>query len=114
MCNLLGTVGVIVQSLLGLLAFSVLLFKVTHASAHKYLLLIKRYRENPKRERKVWIFDLSKQGVAATLIHVFNVFFADYLTTHTTDKDPCTWYFMNIIVDATLGLFIVWSLLKVY
>ena len=37
-------------------------------------------------------FDASKQGVAAALVHLFNVFFSDYLTNKTSDHDPCTWY----------------------
>jgi hypothetical protein len=36
-------------------------------------------------------FDASKQALAASLVHLFNVFFSDFLTAHSSDHDPCTW-----------------------
>eukprot|EP00730_Choanoeca_flexa_P017187 TRINITY_DN8242_c0_g1_i2.p1 TRINITY_DN8242_c0_g1~~TRINITY_DN8242_c0_g1_i2.p1 ORF type:complete len:250 (+),score=29.71 TRINITY_DN8242_c0_g1_i2:110-859(+) len=97
-CDLLDSWGIWVQFLLGLLAFS--------------SLLVKRWTEKPKRPLLIWFFDTSKQGFANTFIHFVNVFASDWQSVTTSDNDPCTWYFINLLVDSTIGLAIIFVLLK--
>eukprot|EP00048_Salpingoeca_helianthica_P005451 m.88003 g.88003 ORF g.88003 m.88003 type:complete len:229 (-) comp13604_c0_seq2:24-710(-) len=97
MCQLLDDWGVAVQAVLGAVAFCIL--------------ILKRLRENPRRDWRIWFFDASKQALAASLVHLFNVFFSDFLTAHSSDHDPCTWYFMNILLDSTLGLLFIYGCL---
>uniref|UniRef100_A0A8C3T927 Transmembrane protein 110 n=1 Tax=Chelydra serpentina TaxID=8475 RepID=A0A8C3T927_CHESE len=98
-CNsgaLLGRLGVLVQALLATAAFSTL--------------MLKRFQE-PKEERRpwrIWFYDTSKQGIGALFIHFANVF----LSGHTAE-DPCSLYLMNFILDATLGMLLIWFGVKV-
>ncbi|XP_070803534.1 store-operated calcium entry regulator STIMATE-like [Pituophis catenifer annectens] len=88
---LLDRFGVFVQALLALVAFSTL--------------MLKRFKE-PKEERRswrIWFYDTSKQGLGALFIHFANVFLSDL-----TDRDPCSLYLMNFILDATLGMILIW------
>ncbi|XP_039379348.1 store-operated calcium entry regulator STIMATE-like isoform X2 [Mauremys reevesii] len=98
-CNsgaLLGRLGVLVQALLAAVAFSTL--------------MLKRFQE-PKEERRpwrIWFYDTSKQAIGALFIHFANVF----LSGHTAE-DPCSLYLMNFILDATLGMLLIWFGVKV-
>jgi hypothetical protein len=45
-----------------------------------------------------------------------NLFIALFLSTDTnTDKktDECMWYFINLLVDSTLGTFIIYAMMKI-
>eukprot|EP00920_Eleutheroschizon_duboscqi_P013884 GHVT01032492.1.p1 GENE.GHVT01032492.1~~GHVT01032492.1.p1 ORF type:complete len:197 (+),score=27.61 GHVT01032492.1:542-1132(+) len=78
-CQLLGEFGGFgwwIQGALGLLSFS--------------SLLIKRFRERPRRSWKVFILDSSKQATGAFTIHMLNLIFAALLSWHGT-SDPCNW-----------------------
>uniref|UniRef100_A0A8C5WSL8 Uncharacterized protein n=1 Tax=Laticauda laticaudata TaxID=8630 RepID=A0A8C5WSL8_LATLA len=48
-------------------------------------------------------YDTSKQAIGALFIHFANVFLSDL-----TEKDPCSLYLMNFILDATLGMLLIW------
>ncbi|XP_070610983.1 store-operated calcium entry regulator STIMATE-like isoform X2 [Erythrolamprus reginae] len=88
---LLDRFGVFVQALLALVAFSTL--------------MLKRFKE-PKEERRswrIWFYDTSKQAIGALFIHFANVFLSDL-----TESDPCSLYLMNFILDATLGMLLIW------
>ncbi|XP_062522837.1 store-operated calcium entry regulator STIMATE-like [Corticium candelabrum] len=93
--ELMGTFGVVMQMFLALIAFSTL--------------ILKRLTEPVDRRRKwrIWFADSAKQGLAATLIHFLNIGFAKL-----SDHDQCTWYFINYLLDSTVGLFIIFVLLK--
>ncbi|NWW54274.1 STIMA regulator, partial [Pedionomus torquatus] len=70
----------------------------------------KRYKE-PKEERrpwKIWFFDTFKQGLGAALIHTVNVLLSNY-----TEEDSCAFYLINFILDATLGMLLIWFGVKV-
>eukprot|EP00049_Salpingoeca_infusionum_P014093 m.262610 g.262610 ORF g.262610 m.262610 type:complete len:251 (+) comp15595_c0_seq4:151-903(+) len=98
-CGLLDRWGLYVQGVLGLLAFS--------------SLILKRWRETPRRPLKIWFFDTSKQAFSSLIVHFITVFSSDWLShSSTEDNDPCTWYFMSIVVDATFGLGMLVLLLK--
>ncbi|EMP38827.1 hypothetical protein UY3_03951, partial [Chelonia mydas] len=71
---------------------------------------VKRFQE-PKEERRpwrIWFYDTSKQAIGALFIHFANVF----LSGHTAE-DPCSLYLMNFILDATLGMLLIWFGVKV-
>lgn len=93
---LMNTLGLFLQFLLAVLAFT--------------CLILKRYCE-PKYERrpwKIWFFDTSKQAFGAAVIHFANVFLADAF-----QGDPCTWYVVSFLLDSTIGLFIIYLGLKI-
>ncbi|EDO38436.1 predicted protein, partial [Nematostella vectensis] len=52
-------------------------------------------------------YDTSKQGVGAVVIHFANVFLAGMFS-----GDPCTWYFINFLLDSTAGLVIIYILIS--
>jgi hypothetical protein len=93
--ELMGSFGILTQGALALLAFSTLIFK--------------RLSEPIGRRRnwKIWFADTTKQVLGATVIHFLNIAFAK-LSTH----DQCTWYFINYLLDSTVGLLIIYVLLK--
>ncbi|OCT87214.1 store-operated calcium entry regulator STIMATE [Xenopus laevis] len=87
--------GVLIQGVLAVVAFSTL--------------MLKRCRE-PKEERrpwKIWFYDTSKQAIGALFIHFTNVFLSDL-----TEEDPCSLYLMHFLLDATLGMLVIWSCVK--
>lgn len=55
-CALLGPTALVVQGLMAIIVLS--------------SLLIKRYRENPRREWSVWLGDVSKQIIGQGFLHV--------------------------------------------
>ncbi|NXV42203.1 STIMA regulator, partial [Uria aalge] len=64
--------------------------------------------EEGRRPWKIWFFDISKQGIGAVFIHFANVVLAEYI-----EEDPCFLYFMIFILDATLGMLLIWLGVKV-
>ncbi|NWI97738.1 STIMA regulator, partial [Pitta sordida] len=103
---LLGRFGVLLQALLALCAFSTL--------------MLKRFKE-PKAERRpwrIWFYDTSVQAIGALFIHFANVFLSDL-----TEEDPCSLVVLcsvliftvliNFILDATLGMLLIWLGVKV-
>lgn len=97
-CNngaLMGRIGVLLQAVLAVMAFSTL--------------MLKRWRE-PKEWRRpwrIWLFDTSKQAIGALFIHFTNVFLSDL-----TEMDPCSLYLMHFLLDATLGMLVIWLSVK--
>merc|ERR1712048_193983 len=56
--------------------------------------------------------DSSKQLFGAGLIHVLNLLFAQRLQSHYMILgDECDWYWINIVVDCTIGVFVNYLLL---
>ncbi|KAM4614770.1 transmembrane protein 110, like [Polymixia lowei] len=88
--------GVLIQGLLGIVAFSTL--------------MLKRFREPAgiRRPWRIWFFDTSKQAIGALFIHFANVFLSTL-----TKEDPCSLYLMNFLLDATLGMLVIWVGVKV-
>ncbi|PFH31581.1 hypothetical protein BESB_025550 [Besnoitia besnoiti] len=95
-CELLGEFGGFgwwLQGILGILSFS--------------SLLIKRWQESPQRPLKVFIFDTLKQVTGSGALHMMNLLCASLLATFLSqDSDPCEWYWLNIMVDTTLGVYV--------
>ncbi|KAK2882914.1 transmembrane protein 110, like [Channa argus] len=87
--------GVLIQGLLAVVAFSTL--------------MLKRFREPAgiRRPWRIWFFDTSKQAIGALFIHFANVFLSTL-----TKEDPCSLYLMNFLLDATLGMLVIWVAVK--
>lgn len=89
---MVGMLGILIQIALGVLSFSVL--------------LVKRYREDPPRPWKIWLFDTSKQGVSQMFAHFMNLTISIALTYEDSSSDECLWYFTTNILDNTIGVLI--------
>ncbi|EWS72964.1 homocysteine S-methyltransferase family protein (macronuclear) [Tetrahymena thermophila SB210] len=96
-CDLVGPFSFFVQALLGFLSFLVL--------------IVKRYKEKPKRQWKIWILDTSKQLASAFVAHLLNLFLSIILSSGNDDVDPCHWYFITVIFDTTVGVFLCYLIL---
>ncbi|XP_016394171.1 store-operated calcium entry regulator STIMATE-like [Sinocyclocheilus rhinocerous] len=72
--------------------------------------LVKRFREpvGIRRPWRIWFFDTSKQAVGALFMHFANVFLSTL-----TNEDPCSLYLLNFLLDATLGMLVIWAGVKV-
>ncbi|XP_052633403.1 store-operated calcium entry regulator STIMATE isoform X2 [Harpia harpyja] len=93
---LMDSFGIFLQGLLGVVAFSTL--------------MLKRFRE-PKHERRpwrIWFLDTSKQAIGMLFIHFANVYLSDL-----TEEDPCSLYLINFLLDATLGMLLIYIGIRV-
>eukprot|EP01055_Gregarina_sp_Pseudo9_P004340 Gregarina_sp_Pseudo_9__4339@NODE_449_length_2812_cov_14_912730_g425_i0_p2_GENE_NODE_449_length_2812_cov_14_912730_g425_i0NODE_449_length_2812_cov_14_912730_g425_i0_p2_ORF_typecomplete_len242_score20_85STIMATE/PF12400_8/3_1e33_NODE_449_length_2812_cov_14_912730_g425_i015612286 len=91
-CVLLSGVGWYVQALLGLISF--------------LSLIAKRLVEKPRRTWTVFGFDAGKQAIGALFAHSLNLSFASGQSALTDEGDACDYYWLNIILDTTLGVLI--------
>lgn len=80
-------------------AMQVLLFFCSCAA-----LAVKYRRESGDRTLTEFLMDSSKQLIGAGWIHVMNLSFAKGLEAHFQAGDECTWYWLNIVLDCTLGV----------
>ncbi|KJA29781.1 hypothetical protein HYPSUDRAFT_60632 [Hypholoma sublateritium FD-334 SS-4] len=92
-CRLLGPTALIVQALMGLFVILSLIYK--------------RHRETPKRPWKIWLFDVSKQVVGQLFVHGINLLVSG-LVSHHTDGNACVSYFLNILIDTTFGILLIY------
>ncbi|KAK2862466.1 hypothetical protein Q5P01_001999 [Channa striata] len=93
---LMKSFGIFLQGLLAVMAFSTL--------------MLKRFRE-PKHERrpwKIWFLDTSKQAIGMLFIHFANIYLSDH-----TEEDPCTLYLINFLLDASLGMLLIYAGVRV-
>ncbi|KAI9020244.1 vacuolar membrane protein-domain-containing protein, partial [Phycomyces nitens] len=99
-CKLMDGFAIFIQLCLATAAFSTL--------------VLKRQREKPQRPVRIWAFDVSKQLVGGIVIHSLNVVAAYVFGTNPDGEqsNPCVWYFLNILVDTTLGVVILWLILS--
>lgn len=116
--------GVLIQFVLGIVAFSSLVCKYsmqnvlytarnfTYSSCtaiNVFHVLVKRYFE-PTFERRpwiIWVFDTSKQVIGTIFTHFFNLAISSIPSG--TYSDPCFWYMFNYGLDCTVGLFTMWT-----
>ncbi|KAI9483798.1 MAG: vacuolar membrane protein-domain-containing protein [Benjaminiella poitrasii] len=99
-CQLMDGFGIFIQLCLATVAFSTLIFK--------------RQREKPQRPIRIWALDVSKQLAGGVMIHSLNVVAAVFFGIKPEEgvkANPCVWYFLNILVDTTLGIGILWLIL---
>lgn len=100
-CHLLeGALTFVLQGFLGLCALGTLVYKWSH--------------EYPKRERKVFVYDVSKQACGMAFAHVINIWIAYIVNTHYVYGDECRWYFVNLLLDSTIGTGLNWIYLKIF
>ncbi|KAL2756294.1 hypothetical protein ACRALDRAFT_2104165 [Sodiomyces alcalophilus JCM 7366] len=112
-CELLGPFALLVQAGLGGLALLSLVYK--------------RWRERPQRPLKIWFFDVSKQVFGSVLVHIANVFMSMLTSGRFSVQvepvaeggggddykpNPCSWYFLNLAIDTTIGIPILIGLLR--
>lgn len=111
-CELISTFSLLTQASLGLLCLS--------------CLIVKRFYEYPlRRSWPVWSFDVLKQLIGAMGLHVCNVvlsimkgapdsgiFAGDDTPDDSGEQDPCDWYFLNIVFDCTIGVFILYLIFE--
>eukprot|EP00927_Polykrikos_kofoidii_P059475 TRINITY_DN54625_c0_g1_i1.p1 TRINITY_DN54625_c0_g1~~TRINITY_DN54625_c0_g1_i1.p1 ORF type:complete len:305 (+),score=40.32 TRINITY_DN54625_c0_g1_i1:220-1134(+) len=69
----------------------------------------KRFTDRVPRLWKVWLFDTSKQGVSAMVVHFLNMAIGGLLDVHA---DACNWYWITLILDDTLGVAMQFLLLR--
>ncbi|CAD6961743.1 unnamed protein product [Tilletia controversa] len=75
-------------------------------------LVLKRQRERPKRPWKIWSLDISKQMLGQLFVHTLNIVLSDAVAAHGR-SNPCSLYFLNIAIDTTLGVFIIYITLRI-
>ncbi|SCU95432.1 LAME_0F12134g1_1 [Lachancea meyersii CBS 8951] len=113
-CQLLGPVSLLIQSSMGLLAIGGV--------------LIKRRYERPRRRWKVWCFDVGKQVLGSLILHFLNVGISilkqqgdtllaamslrSYNGEDDSGGDQCDWYFLNLLMDTTVGTLVLWLTLS--
>ncbi|WFD18780.1 hypothetical protein MCAP1_000991 [Malassezia caprae] len=95
-CRLLGPVGIATQVLMGVVVLATLLYK--------------RHRERPRRAWRTWALDVSKQLTGQGMVHMLNVMFSAVSLSYA-HHNPCSLYFLNILLDSTLGLFVLYGVL---
>ncbi|KAI0080820.1 hypothetical protein K474DRAFT_1636771 [Panus rudis PR-1116 ss-1] len=97
-CQLLGPTALVVQGLMGVLVILSLMYK--------------RHRESPKRPWRIWLFDVSKQVAGQLFVHFVNVLISG-VVAHFSSGNACVFYFLNILIDTTLGVAIIYLILHV-
>jgi hypothetical protein len=76
-------------------------------------LLLKWKLEDPRRPLRIFMLDSSKQFVGAGVIHALNMICAvAFAHLEASVADECAWYWVNIMIDTTLGVLVCWGLLK--
>lgn len=100
-CVLLpGLLGVALQGLLFLGVCVALLWKKTF--------------DAPPRSWAVFLADSSKQFVGAGWLHALNMLCSWGLERHVRRGDACDWYFVNVVVDCTLGVALEYTLMRAW
>ncbi|EJD01553.1 uncharacterized protein FOMMEDRAFT_89208 [Fomitiporia mediterranea MF3/22] len=92
-CRLLGPTALVVQALMGVLVILSLVYK--------------RHRESSKRPWRIWAFDVSKQIVGQMFVHGMNLLISG-VSAHHASTNPCNTYFLNILIDTTLGVALIY------
>ncbi|OBZ81367.1 hypothetical protein A0J61_10583 [Choanephora cucurbitarum] len=89
-----------------------ILVQIALVSSALITLFYKRSREHPQRPVVVWALDVSKQFTGAAVIHFLNLAIS-YIAGRPRDGGPhtnlCVWYFLNVAVDTTVGVAILWT-----
>ncbi|CAN9508437.1 unnamed protein product [Ophioblennius macclurei] len=72
-------------------------------------LMLKRLGEPARIRRpwRIWFFDTSKQAIGVLFIN-----FANFFLSTLAKEDPCSLSMMNYLLDATLGMLVIWLAVK--
>ena len=102
-CELLGEVGSFgwwLQIMLAVASFASLLYK--------------RFTDRVPRPWNIWRLDVAKQAVGAAVIHFTNILLGMLFgAVMTSEVDPCDWYWVIFVVDCTIGLVVIFVILKI-
>lgn len=99
-CELInGGFSIFIQMLLGFIAIVSLILK-------------RKFFENPRRNRTIWLYDISKQIIGQMFAHACNILIALILAKHKDDTDPCEWYLINYMLDTVIGVLICYMFIK--
>lgn len=74
------------------------------------MLFLKRCCEKPKRPWKIWWLDASKQIFSAVLAHLLNLALSVFMSGDKVDE--CVFYFLNSLMDTTLGVLVTFGIMK--
>lgn len=74
-------------------------------------LIFKKYREKDQRTWFEFGLDSTKLLCGAGVIHIMNLLFAESLESKIATGDECDWYWMNVMLDVTVGVPIEYFLL---
>ncbi len=56
--------------------------------------------------------DVSKQIISACTVHILNLLIAIFLSISIeTTADQCIWYFLNLLVDSTIGVLLCYGMM---
>ncbi len=99
-----GTYAICLQLFIGFAALVSLLYKREYMD------------KEPKRPYLIWIMDVSKQVIAESTLHVYNVAFGIIIDSmdESTSNDQCAFYLMNETMDTIIGTFFVWMLTRAF
>jgi len=97
-CSLLGPFSILIQAIMAVIILASLLYK--------------RHREKPKRKYHIWTADVSKQVLGQAFVHMFNILISDSMASLPSKGNPCALYFMNIFIDTTIGVFVLFLALN--
>ena len=56
--------------------------------------------------------DTSKQAIAASIVHFTNILLAKLPQSVTAEQNPCVWYFLNLGLDCSIGVYILYVSLR--
>lgn len=76
------------------------------------VLVLKKVQEKSQRTWHEFFLDSSKQMAGAGWIHVMNILCAKLLDHMMPVGDECEWYWINIMIDTTLGVAVEYALLQ--
>ncbi|MBW0509564.1 hypothetical protein O181_049279 [Austropuccinia psidii MF-1] len=97
-CSLLGPFAILIQAIMALIIL--------------VSLLVKRHREKPKRKYQIWTADVSKQVIGQAFVHLLNIFISAIMAQLPSGGNPCALYFINIFIDTTIGVFVLFITLN--
>jgi len=66
-------------------------------------LLLKRARERPPLELRIWVLNVGKQVVSLTVAHAFAVVASIFVSTTLQAASECAWYAVIFSVDTVVG-----------
>lgn len=92
-----GGLGIILQSVLGIVSLASLVIKYKITSAGRTL--------------AQYCNDSVKQVVGAFVLHILNMSFASMLAQDLPENDECSWYLMQNLADTTIGVAVAFAIL---
>ncbi|PVU89952.1 hypothetical protein BB559_004842 [Furculomyces boomerangus] len=100
-CPIAGKFSFLIRGIVAIAAFSIL--------------IVKWKIEKNRRTSLVWTLDVSKQIVGASIMHLCNLLASlSSGSKSEVDSNPCVWYSLNLFLDCTVGVFIVFGVLKIF